>query len=117
MLKLDLKTVRPIDFLEATELRLGVNVLPLRLHVDQDTLDFLTRFGEFKDKRFELIDEYPDVIYIQRFEINSIKVKLDYKPKKVDYAGIKSGHTSEFMNFFILDGSKMTCLLYTSRCV
>lgn len=108
MLKLDLKTVRPIDFLEATELRLGVNVLPLRLHVDQDTLDFLTRFGEFKDKRFELIDEYPDVIYIQRFEINSIKVKLDYKPKKVDYAGIKSGHTSEFMNFFILDGSKMT---------
>lgn len=31
---------------------------------------------------------------------------MDYKPKKVDYVGLKSGHTSEFMNFFILDGSR-----------
>lgn len=37
-----------------------------------------------------------------------MKVKLDYKPKKVDYAGIRSGHTTEFMNFFILDESEMT---------
>ena len=32
-------------------------------------------------------------------------LKLDYKPKKIDYAGLHSGHTTEFMNFFILDGS------------
>ena len=27
-----------------------VSVLPLRLHVDQDALDFITRFFEFKDE-------------------------------------------------------------------
>ena len=32
-------------------------------------------------------------------------LKLDYKPKKVDYTGLHSGHTNELMNFFILDGS------------
>ena len=34
-------------------------------------------------------------------------IKLDYKPKKVDFAGLRSGRTKEFMNFFILDGADM----------
>nr|Q75E74.3 RecName: Full=Autophagy-related protein 2 [Eremothecium gossypii ATCC 10895] len=108
MLALSISLVRPIDFLYATELIISAQVSPLRLHVDQDTLDFLIRFSEFKDARFDLIDDYPDIVYIQRFEVNSIDVKLDYKPKKVDYVGLKSGHTSELMNFFTLDGAKMT---------
>ena len=40
-------------------------------------------------------------------EINSIRIKLDYKPKKIDYRGLRSGHTTEFMNFFILDEADM----------
>ena len=32
-------------------------------------------------------------------------LKLDYKPKRVDYRGLRSGHTTEFMNFVILDGA------------
>lgn len=107
MLKVNMKTVRPVVSLAATEFILNVNVLPLRLHVDQDTLEVLTRFGEFKDARFALIDEYEDIPYVQRFDINPVHVVLDYKPKKVDYAGLKSGHTTEFMNFFILDGADM----------
>ena len=48
-----------------------------------------------------------DVPFLQRVEVNSIQVKLDFKPKRVDYAGIRSGHTTEFMNFFILDQADM----------
>lgn len=107
MFRITMDTVRPIASLSATELILDVHVLPLSLHVDQDTLDFLARFGEFKDSRFLLVDPYEDVIYIQKFSVNSVKIKLDYKPKKIDYNGIRSGHTSEFMNFFILDEAEM----------
>jgi autophagy-related protein 2 len=38
-------------------------------------------------------------------EVNTVLLKLDYKPKKVDYRGLRSGHTTEFMNFVILDGA------------
>jgi autophagy-related protein 2 len=107
MFKLNMKTVRPITSLAATEFLLNVAVLPLRLYVDQDTLEVLTRFGEFKDSRFVLIDEFEDIAYIQRFDVNAVHIKLDYKPKKIDYAGLKSGHTTEFMNFFILDEADM----------
>ncbi|CCH45571.1 Autophagy-related protein [Wickerhamomyces ciferrii] len=107
MLSVNFKTVRPVMSLAATELLMDVNVLPLRLHVDQDTLEILTRFGEFKDIRFNLVDEFEDIVYIQKFQINSVHIKLDYKPKKIDYSGLRSGHTTEFMNFFILDEADM----------
>ncbi|CAI4049477.1 Atg2p SKDI_14G0890 [Saccharomyces kudriavzevii IFO 1802] len=108
MFLLDLELIRPIDFLQAVELVMQLKIAPLRLHVDQDTLEFLIRFLGFKDKRFELVDEYPDIVFVQKFSTNAIKLRLDYKPKKVDYAGLRSGQTSELMNFFTLDGSKIT---------
>lgn len=82
-------------------------VLPLRLHVDQDALDFMTRFFEFKDDVIPIHATKSDVPFLQRVEINSVRVKLDFKPKRVDYAGLRSGHTTEFMNFFILDQADM----------
>ena len=36
-----------------------------------------------------------------------IKIKLDYKPKRVDYYALKQGKTAELMNFFHFDGSEM----------
>ena len=85
-----------------------MTVLPLRLHVDQDALDFLTRFFEFSDTTPSNTPPPPsNTLFFQRAEVCAIRVLLDYKPKKVDYAGIRSGHTTEFMNFFILDQASM----------
>lgn len=103
MVKLSLANVRPDPHLAFAEAIIHFSLLPIRLYVDQDTLGFLTRFFEFKDTRFALPAEDP--VYIQKLIVDPIKLKFDYKPKKVDYSGIKSGHHAEFANFFILDGS------------
>lgn len=79
----------------------------MRLHVDQDALDFLSRFFEFKDDSAPSESNSEDVPYIQRAEVKAIPVRLDFKPKRVDYAGLRSGRTTEFMNFFILDEADM----------
>lgn len=82
-------------------------VLPLRLHVDQDALDFMSRFFEFRDESVEESTSPGDVLFLQRVEVNAVQVRLDFKPKRVDYAGLRSGRTTEFMNFFVLDGADM----------
>lgn len=106
MLRLSLMNVRPDVNLCATEIIMDIHVLPVRLHVDQDTLEFVTRFVQFKDTRFDL--PVDDMVYLEKFLIGPIRLQLDYKPKNVDYAGIRSGNHAELMNFFILDGSAMT---------
>ena len=35
-------------------------------------------------------------------------IKLDYKPRRVDYKALKEGRTIELMNFFHFDGAEMT---------
>ncbi|ORY16593.1 hypothetical protein BCR34DRAFT_506945 [Clohesyomyces aquaticus] len=105
MINLELLTVRPVSDLAASELVIKVTVLPLRLHVDQDALDFITRFFEFKDDSAPSSSPPSEQPFIQRLEVLSVTLKLDYKPKRVDYGGIRSGHTTEFMNFLILDGA------------
>ncbi|KAK8173334.1 hypothetical protein IWX90DRAFT_138668 [Phyllosticta citrichinensis] len=115
-LKLEVLNVRPVLDLAATELVIRVSVLPVRLHVDQDALDFITRFFEFKDDRASHVPpSQAEQPFIQRLEVKTVKLKLDYKPKQVDYAGLRSGHTTEFMNFVILDGANIVlrrCIVY-----
>ncbi|KAH8728451.1 hypothetical protein GQ44DRAFT_702318 [Phaeosphaeriaceae sp. PMI808] len=105
MINLDIVTVKPVTDLAASELVIKVTILPLRLHIDQDALDFITRFFEFKDDSEAESTPAGDQPFIQRLEVKAVTLKLDYKPKRVDYGGLRSGHTTEFMNFLILDGS------------
>lgn len=107
MIHIEILNVKPVAELAASEIVLKATVLPLRLHVDQDALDFITRFFEFKDESALVAKSPGDIPFLQRVEVNSIQVKLDFKPKRVDYAGLRSGHTTEFMNFLILDEADM----------
>ncbi|ETN46786.1 uncharacterized protein HMPREF1541_00975 [Cyphellophora europaea CBS 101466] len=103
MVHIEMLNVKPVPDLAASEIVMKVTVLPLRLHVDQDALDFMTRFFEFKDESDTAPSTPSTPPFIQRVEVNPVKLQLDYKPKKVDYAGLRSGRTTEFMNFMILE--------------
>ncbi|KAL8722166.1 MAG: hypothetical protein Q9225_001310 [Loekoesia sp. 1 TL-2023] len=107
MIHLEILNVRPVADLSVSEIILKATILPLRLHVDQDALDFMTRFFEFKDDDAKEATTKSETVFLQRVEVNAVRLRLDFKPKRVDYAGIRSGHTNEFMNFFILDRADM----------
>lgn len=106
MLKASIVNVRPYPTIVSTEAIVKVSILPIRLHIDQDTLEFMSRFFEFNDSRFMLPPD--EDTYFQNFEISSIRMKIDYKPKTVDYVGMSSGRFGEFVNLFTLDGSVLT---------
>lgn len=104
MFHIQLDNVKTLESHSASEIVLHVTVLPLRLHVDQDALDFITRFFEFKDPELVPQEEPGEKPFLQRIEVDTVDLCLDYKPKTVDYAGLRSGRTKEFMNFVTLEG-------------
>ena len=44
----------------------------------------------------------------EQAEVFPVDIKLDYKPRRVDYRALKEGRTIELMNFFHFDGAEMT---------
>ena len=107
MVHVEMVNVKPVPELAAVEIIFKATILPLRLHVDQDALDFMTRFFEFRDPSALSPPAKSEAPFLQRVEIMAVPIKLDFKPKRVDYAGLRSGRTTEFMNFFVLDGADM----------
>ncbi|KAJ3787784.1 hypothetical protein GGU10DRAFT_134981 [Lentinula aff. detonsa] len=109
MVKVELRTIRPVANNPSEEARLKAKILPLRLHVDQDALDFMKKFFSFTDPNRPSTPASPDEgIYFQLAEIFPVDLKLDYKPRRVDYRALKEGKTIELMNFFHFDGAEMT---------
>lgn len=82
LIDFELENVRPDPHLLTSEFRMGLKTLPLKLHINEDFVDFLMRFFTFNDPRFELIDEYPEEVFIQKFEIASMNISIDYKSKE-----------------------------------
>ncbi|KAN0061095.1 autophagy-related protein 2 [Thecaphora frezii] len=101
------------------EVRVRAKIEPLRLHVDQDALDFLKRFFAFKLPNAPPVESAPSSQpakpFIQYAEVYPVKLKLDYKPKRVDYGLLKEGKTIELMNFFHFEGAEMTLRHITLR--
>jgi autophagy-related protein 2 len=108
MVDLEFLTVKPVTGLAASELVIKVHVLPLLLHIDQDALDFIKGFFAFKDTSAAQDSSPSDGPFIQRLEVDAVKVNFHYKPRRIDYRGLRAGRTSELMNIFVLDGAKFT---------
>ncbi|KAK0250817.1 autophagy- protein 2 [Friedmanniomyces endolithicus] len=107
MVHIEVNTVRTLQDLAASEMIIHASILPLRLHVDQDALDFVVRFFEFKDDRTSTSADPTEQPFIQRLEVDTVDLCLDYKPKRIDYGGLRSGHTNELMNMITLDAANI----------
>ncbi|KAI8849013.1 hypothetical protein BC829DRAFT_392668 [Chytridium lagenaria] len=114
MIRFELLKVRPNPSqIHLEETRLKVRLLPLRLHVDQDALTSLIRFFSYTLPIEQIEAENTssassDSTFFQLCEIHPISVKIDYKPKQIDYTNLKDGNLIEILNFFHLDGAEMT---------
>ncbi|KAF9182323.1 autophagy- protein 2 [Haplosporangium sp. Z 767] len=126
MIRIDLDGVRPVVSASTVEFRLKAKILPLRLYIDQDALIFLIRFfvqgtgGGATAPMHEMPSEGATAgsderekkksndMYFQSVRLGEIAVKMDYKPKHVDYTGLSGGNFVELMNFFHLDAAEMT---------
>lgn len=49
-----------------------------------------------------------DISSLEHVEVFPVDIKLDYKPRRVDYRALREGRTIELMNFFHFDGAEMT---------
>ncbi|KAJ6547632.1 hypothetical protein B0H19DRAFT_1221605 [Mycena capillaripes] len=121
MVRAELRSVKPVPGHPSEEARLRAKILPLRLYVDQDALDFLKKFFSFTDPQSappaESESDTDGDIYFpglssynfaELAEIFPVDLKLDYKPRRVDYRALREGKTIELMNFFHFDGAEMT---------
>ncbi|RIB23489.1 hypothetical protein C2G38_843653 [Gigaspora rosea] len=111
MVRIELKSVRPVPTDPAEEFRLKAKLLPLRFYIDQDALNFVIKFFSYKGPTNDIPHQNQntdDEIYFQLFEIQPIVIKLDYKPKHIDYSSLKEGNLVELMNIFHLEAAEMT---------
>ncbi|KAF8590435.1 hypothetical protein K439DRAFT_1657242 [Ramaria rubella] len=109
MVRGELRIVHPVPDLPSEEARLRAKILPIKLHVDQDALDFIKNFFSFQDRGLPIPSDIPKTeLYFQHVEVFPVDIKLDYKPKRVDYKALREGKTIELMNFFHFDGAEIT---------
>ncbi|KAI9021939.1 hypothetical protein DFJ74DRAFT_643542 [Hyaloraphidium curvatum] len=96
---------------EPDELRLKAHLAPLRLHIDQDTLDVAVNFFSFVGQHSHQASATPVAVdeppFIQSCDVYPLLVTLDYKPKRLDVGSLTDGNVAEVANLFHLTDAKM----------
>lgn len=111
MITIIMDAVKPLEETLGLEHRLDVKILPLRMYIDQDALRCIIRF--FSHERPKDISNLNEIskpkssnnknIFFQICDIHTLSLKVDYKPKYVDFRHFKNGNISEVINFFRLE--------------
>ncbi|KAJ2783630.1 autophagy- protein 2 [Coemansia javaensis] len=132
MICIHIEAVRPYAALATEELRMDVEVSPLRCYIHQDALDFLAGFFEAAEQRAPAAPAGPgqqpqpqpqqrsaDRPYFQIVRVAPINVIFDYKPRRMraqpgaaaahaGRGGGGGGGSAELLNFFPLEDAEMT---------
>ncbi|OZJ05664.1 hypothetical protein BZG36_01405, partial [Bifiguratus adelaidae] len=110
MLRFELCGVRPFND-EVQEYRLKIKLLPIRLYVDQNALNFLIRFLAFEEPTdspaMSSASRSEEQMYFQHVEVQALTLKVDYKPRALDYGNLMEGRLVELVNLFHLDGAQV----------
>lgn len=102
LVRVQMTTVRADPRLEGSaEGFLLVLVLPLRLHLDQDTVSFASRFFTFVNPKFELPDA---LMFFSKVFIGALDLKVDYKPKP---SSLGLTNPELLLGMFVVDGLKI----------
>ena len=115
------------SYAEDEELDIKIAVLPIRCNLDQDTLDFMVSYfsscspSEGQESQTSTKPKETAVFFSNAstfvasqlidsgsFSMTPVKVKLDFKPKHVDYTKIKEGNYFELIKLFPLEGASFT---------
>ncbi|KAJ3205458.1 autophagy- protein 2 [Entophlyctis luteolus] len=122
MVSISILRVRPdLETPNVQEVKLKVNITPLRFYVDQDALKFIGQFfmhasissSESVGSATSTKGKGDDDIFFRELKdesciIGPIPVKIDYKPKEVSLDGLRGGNLLEVFNFVPLEGAEMT---------
>lgn len=134
MATLHLMAIRPGSGL-CEEHRMRAKFLPLRINLDQDVLDFLKVFFaptstdadtaaaaaaaqeqedvtlRFNSPNHRVAETSEDLTigawFFQSCDIRSCKIKIDYRPQRVNYKALREGDYLEVINLFVLEDMEL----------
>lgn len=91
---------------EKDELRIKLDILPMRLNLHQETLMFLLDFMNALDSPSKENDSTPHDLYFQSVVVSQLCAKIDYQPTSVIHSlsRIKNGKYFELLNLTSING-------------
>ncbi|KAJ1680026.1 autophagy- protein 2 [Spiromyces aspiralis] len=119
-IQLKVESIRPHPSLATTEVRMDIEIAPVRCYIDQDALEFLIGFfsapqlarGSDMSGRQPPMDAASESMqlepYFQAVHVAPLRVRFDYKPKRVDFGQVRGGNMVELLNLFPLEDADMS---------
>lgn len=91
------------------EYNVKIEVEPLRLHVDQDTMLHVVSFFQAPLLKWnsDPNEETVAPLFIQSLHLSDVSLRIDYKPKRLDVKKMIGGKYIELLNVFDLEDAEL----------